>query len=536
MKVESAEICLVVFIGAIQIIIFLLNVLKTGRYEKVIPNISCFSIIRVPITEDLQNLTDKSAFSSENLQRPQQMSLFAVSTDQTHVNLIVCSTTNDVLDDILYSTNTYLLKNNMAAADFHLMKDIAERNIDALEEDINLTISIPLYLGLMATMLGIVIGLFNMPDLNLKLDAAGKDLLLNDGITLLIGGVKIAMIASFIGLALTIGSSGFIFKGSRSIVEQRKNAYYTFLQTALLPIMNQSIGATLTSLQLNLLKFNHEFSNNLERLSGLFENNFEALQLQEKVLKEINNLDMVKLSRFNLDMFREVEAAAKEFEKFNKGMANLNGFVENSQLLVVKVTELMQRSDNFEKIANHLEDKLESSSKLLEFLGNHFADLEAHKDLVNISVVEAANYISGLFKELQAHFKASSESLKTYTIDEIAALKKALSDSRTSLSNLEFLQRLDELGQLSSLKQLEGLSQLGSLNKLSELSKLGTLQEISNGVSTFNENAAFQATTSALLMELNANMGAAITLMEQIQNEAHSGISHTIRKWFNREK
>jgi hypothetical protein len=109
-----------------------------------------------------------------------------------------------------------------------------------------------------------------MPDLGVGTDSKANDLLLNDGIGLLIGGVKIAMIASFSGLLFTIFNSGWAFKGARILVESRKNDFYTFIQIELLPIINQGLASTLESLQRNLMKFNGEFTSNLSQLSGIF--------------------------------------------------------------------------------------------------------------------------------------------------------------------------------------------------------------------------------------------------------------------------
>jgi hypothetical protein len=164
--------------------------------------------------------------------------------DKTEVNIIESNAAkNLVFEKILFSTNNYLIRNRGAASDFNLIKDIVERNIDAVEEDINSSIGIPLYLGLMGTMMGIVIGLFNMPEMGTIIsDTKAMDLKLNEGIGLLIGGVKIAMIASFIGLFFTIIHSGWVFKGSRSFSEARKNEFYTFIQIELLPLINQGLA------------------------------------------------------------------------------------------------------------------------------------------------------------------------------------------------------------------------------------------------------------------------------------------------------
>lgn len=136
-------------------------------------------------------------------------------------------------------------------------------------------------------MLGIVIGLFSMPDLGLVLDTKAKDVMLNDGISLLIGGVTFATIVSFSGLLLTIINSGWAFKGSRSLMETKKNDFYTFIQIELLPIINQGLASTLESLQRNLLKFNEEFTVNLGQLSGIFDSNTKTITAQKELLDAI---------------------------------------------------------------------------------------------------------------------------------------------------------------------------------------------------------------------------------------------------------
>ena len=230
---------------------------------------------------------------------------------------------------ILYSINTYLIRNQGATADFNLIKDITERNADAVEDDINLTISIPLYLGLMGTMLGIVIGLFTMSSLSSTFGGRAGDDVLAQGISVLLGGVKIAMIASFVGLFLTVLNSGWYFKGSKTLVEANKNEFYSFVQTELLPTVNQSLGSTFDTLQRNLLKFNDEFTANIGRLTGIFDSNVEALGLQEKILSSIDQMDIGTIAKYNVTVLRELQESTKEFEKFNTHFSNLNSFLEN---------------------------------------------------------------------------------------------------------------------------------------------------------------------------------------------------------------
>ena len=79
--------------------------------------------------------------------------------DTLQVTLIEIHNNNKILIKIKESINTYLLRNKGAASDFHLIKDIVERNCDAAEDEVATELPMPLYLGLMGTMVGIIIGI-----------------------------------------------------------------------------------------------------------------------------------------------------------------------------------------------------------------------------------------------------------------------------------------------------------------------------------------------------------------------------------------
>ncbi len=65
---------------------------------------------------------------------------------------------HSISQEILYTTNAYLSK-NQGAADFETISEIAERRIESLEDSIESNIALPLYIGLLCTFLGVIIGL-----------------------------------------------------------------------------------------------------------------------------------------------------------------------------------------------------------------------------------------------------------------------------------------------------------------------------------------------------------------------------------------
>lgn len=497
MRVENIETLLVCAIVAIQLYIFYKTFIQIGIYKKTIPNVTKFRITKLYIPHiDIEKLTPKEILSNiekyliednneyKNLifteviegdfEAPEPMNIIdkeIVSNYQlVEISIIECDrNSNIVFKNILFSINNYLLRNRGAASDFNLIKDITERNTDAVEEDINLTISIPLYLGLMGTMLGIVIGLFSMSDLSSTFTGKIGDDQLGQGISVLLGGVKIAMIASFSGLLLTIINSGWFFKGSKSIIETNKNDFYTFIQTELLPIINQSLGSTFESLQRNLLKFNGEFTTNLNRLSGLFNTNYEALILQDKIMSNIDKIDIATIAKYNVKVLKELQISTQEFEKFNIHVSQINSFVSNSTTLTERINEVLSRTGNFQTIAENLDSKLSQSQILLDYLSKHFKDLDNHKLFVTNSVAEVGHSISDTFRELKEHIQTSTKSVEDFTVKEIDLLSKALSENKTNLSNLQFLENLNkEVSQLKkeSISQNEKMkSQIEELNK-----------------------------------------------------------------------
>jgi hypothetical protein len=251
------------------------------------------------------------------------------------------------------------------------------------------------------------------------------------------------MIASFMGLLLTTINSGWFFKGSKKLVEANKNAFYTFIQTELLPVINQSLASTFNSLQRNLLKFNDEFTGNIQQLSGAFGSNIEALNLQQRILASLEKADIKSIAEYNVTVLRELQISTKEFEKFNVYLFNINSFVENSTILANRLRGILDRTESLENIAASLENKLSQSQALLDFLSRHFQTLEEYRQKTTESIAETSFSISDVFKELEDQIKKLSKDFKDFTVEEVDLLKKTLEDSKPDLGNLQFLETIN---------------------------------------------------------------------------------------------
>lgn len=133
---------------------------------------------------------------------------------------------NPIRKRIINSINSYLENNNNSVSDFHLLKDIVDRNCDAAEEEIDAQIPMPLYLGLAGTMAGILVGVGY-----LVLSGGLNDLLTTangngaDGIEALLFGVALAMIASIVGISLTTYGSSQM----KDVKTKEENGKHIFL-------------------------------------------------------------------------------------------------------------------------------------------------------------------------------------------------------------------------------------------------------------------------------------------------------------------
>jgi len=493
-NITLIEALLVIAIICVQIAVFTKTVIKIQQYKKAIPKIDDLSVVEIKISNEQANNIDAleivKNIHNYNLNNG-EINIEDYQIDSSDLSIIRCVTkTTPVFDEILNSTNTYLLRNRFSSPDFNLIKDIIERNTDNLEEEINLTISVPLYLGLMGTMMGIIIGLFGMGDL---VSSTGLDSI-SGSISPLLNGVKIAMFASFTGLFLTILKSGWFYRIAKMKIESRKNNLYTFIQINLLPALNKDLTSTFESLQRNLFKFNKELDTNLKELSVIFKDNKETINAQKEILDKIDNIPIAQIAKYNIKVMKELQSSTDNIEKFNTYLGNINSFVSNSNELATKSNEILDRTENFKTIADNIKGNLAGSNELMEFLTTHFKDLESHKSKVSESALNTAQNMNEIFNDLKEHIKKSSDSVKNFTIEELDLLKEALSKSKTNLSNLGHLKSIEE--NVSSLLGTTNMSSGEISEKFKNLNKM--MKSSSTSLETIKKNTFKYRSTSLL--------------------------------------
>lgn len=368
---------------------------------------------------------------------PSQFNLF--NRETRVLNLISPTKKFDTpFDQIKESLNIYFIKNKGAIADFNLIKDVIERNVDAEDDSIAQSINTPLYLGLMGTMLGIIFGLINL----YLIQGSGQDVF-TDGISSFLLSVAIAMIASLFGLALTVFNSIYGFKNARKIVETNKNDFYTLIQTELMPLINQTVAASVSTLKDVLIRFNSDFSSNLVKLDKMFAKNYQTISAQASILNSLESIDINSFAKANVKVLKELNETVPNLEKFNAYLNSSDRLISNTENLNNQLINILNRTNNFESIAHTFENKMEESKIVIDYLKTHISKFENNDQILMEWVKKADDSMSRSIVEFQNFVNQQKESIKHMTIKESDLLERAFEENRSYFANLKYLEELN---------------------------------------------------------------------------------------------
>jgi hypothetical protein len=488
---ENIEWLLILVVVGLQVYFFLGTLKKIKSFKDIFPGYHSFLIEekvilesdlkKIPL-EDLINNIDKYDVNSNILNdpwakssNPQLESGKELIPDKegkkVAIDLLrVVGSSSKILYKITYSINTYLIRNKGAVSDFNLIKDITQRNVDAADEEIQLTLPVPIYLGLMGTMAGIIIGLFALPSIT------SVDFLEGGGIDTLIGGVKIAMFASLVGLSLTVFNSGYLFKGAKVEVESNKNDFFTFLQIELLPILSENVNSGIVGLNRNIEKFGRSFEKSVDDLEGIVGVNYQSILLQQEAIQSLKNMDISTIANFNVNVLTQLSKSVNAIEKLGDALNNVDGFLTNSRLILEQTGDVASLSQQLVKI-------LEESKQLQVFLNSHFNVIEQRGQLINNTVASLDVVIAKSIEGLEQHTFERLQAIKDIKINAEDLLREEFDQNRNVLSKLKFIEPLkndfntfSEQGLKSQSKTLEAINRL--ISKIEENNKI--LNKVSN--------------------------------------------------------
>lgn len=390
---------------------------------------------------------------------------------------------SEVFNNIISTLNRYLDENSEQVSDYHLMKDVVDRNRDVSESEIETLIPFTQYIGLVGTMLGIFIGVSLLVfGGGLEILMNGKGSLLDSGVVDLLGGVALAVISSAIGLGLTMWAS-YLFKEAKRKVEQLENNFLSWIQSELLPNLSTDFTSTLVKMTNNLNEFNQTFSINTQKLDKTLARVNDSYEDQTKFLEELERINVTKVATANIRVYQSLKNCTEE-------IGLLATSLKDSRLYVEAVRELNSRLGD-------ADERVKTWEKMGLFFEKEINEIEKRKAFISEAVGEVDEKLQSSFKQLGKLSKDKVDRLAEEVVDQNEKLDKAMFQQQELLEgklremsdaieerNRRLAETFDMLDQI--VKALpEQMSQ--SSSELSNLSKIK--QGIENLQKTVEDNS-----------------------------------------------
>lgn len=338
---------------------------------------------------------------------------------------------NPVFNEIKDAINNYLSNNKGSVSDFHLMKDIVDRNCDAKEEEISTQIPVPLYLGLMGTMGGILVGigyLWFSGDLSALLNS-GSGNSGAAGVEALLGGVALAMISSILGIFLTTSGS-MKAKDAKAEEEKNKHIFLSWMQAALLPNLSNDTAQTLERMSSNLVNFNRTFSRNTEDLGKALSQVNEATRLQSQLMQAVEKLADKNISKQNLEVYNALKNSSDE-------IGTLAQYLKDSNEYLAAVRDLNDKLDKDEKRSKAVE-------RMAAFFENEATQIEERKAVITKTVGEIDSQLEEQLRKLGEHASENVNNFYMALGKQQDALQKKLDETQVIVNELKNLSSIKD--------------------------------------------------------------------------------------------
>ena len=421
--------------------------------------------------------------------------------DFGNVSSITGGGSNSYFRQIKNTINKYIAGSANSVADYQILKEAVDRHCDSIEDQIESQTPVPLYLGLAGTMIGVIIGLsvfvFSgaISDLASTQNDTKKEIVLSknsqndvefrkaaDGITSLLSGVAIAMIASFSGILMTTIAT-YNYKIKKENAEKNKNEFMSWMQSVLLPELPNDISGALAQLVEDLEGFNKKFEQNTSSLSKTFDNVNEAYKTQADIVKAVRDMDVQKMASANVLVLEKLEKSTEKLERFNQYLDRIEGYTATIQ--------------KFNEQFHQEESQLGLLKKIFDFFQKELTEIEQRKYAIGDAVSSVDNNLKKSFKDLENSFDEQLNEFREKLNSQSETFAAILEEQRNSFteSNNFLRKKLDEelrqypetLAQLKRVSEIPGELKSLTSSMRNEMGKLAS--EIVNALEQRNSTA-----------------------------------------------
>lgn len=471
-------IMVIVAIIGFQIYIYLNTKKKIDAFKSIFPqSTSSYSIIEIEVPTNEEYEDNKNAEYDDEEDEYDEDEY----EDFVNVSQIKVTAKNPTLNEICNALNMYLQKNKGAASDFHLMKDVVERYCDAEEEEISVQQPIPLYLGLMGTMVGIIVGIGFI-----AVSGGLSSTSLMDNITSLMTCVAIAMAASLVGIFCTTLIS-WNSKSATTKVEADKNRFYSWLQTELLPVLSGNAVNALYLLQQNLTTFNQTFQSNISGLDKALAKVVESSKEQTELISLIKDIDIKRVAQANITVLKELKECTGEIAVFNRYLHNVSEYLTAVNELNGNINEHLNRTHAIEQMG--------------EFFEREINQVQAREQYINQVVANVDNVLRRTVESLEESTRERITALRNNSVSEFDALLRHYAEQKEEFERMmqgqreEFAARSEET--ITLMKEIKNLAEVKSvMSQVLEATKNQTaaIERLANSLKN-QSNGSYAQTT-----------------------------------------
>ncbi len=471
----------------IVLFVILLQIIHSSKLYNKILNLK--SIFESRLTVQTGFISKDKIGNEDNLSEvvydinPNSITDSTIDEEIIKLSLVHSSGKNETIKRIKDTLNSYLINNYGAAVNFSIIKDIIDREIEIKDDDISQSIPTPLYLGLAATMIGIIFGLLAMPEL----DGNG----FAEGINALINGVKLAMTASLTGLLFTTLLSSYFYKRAKSIVVQAKNDQLSYLQAKLLPELVKAEDTGVSGLKASLDRFAREatkISDNVKIAASQTGMNIKA---QLDVITKVENLNMTRISKTNLELFDRLDNNMAAFNQFSSYLSMMQKITEN-------LVEFSKKTESIDTVASEIKSSLNESKDLTRFLTSHLQKIDAAGSVARNAVDFSESYFKEAISILREKIQNQIQVIDSYSDNAEVRLKENLHKIGESLTVISdnhlnslldvYNQSIPKFEQLDNLKLLPELRDRSSVQSKELIESINQLNRSLNGLSNRVDN------------------------------------------------
>jgi hypothetical protein len=428
-------------------------------WYKIVDYRAIFDLDKLPVITNIEVPND--VLAEGNVEEILEYKVFEEEISEEDINTsnviyLKNQSDNNVLSTIVKYINVYLIKNKQASIDFHIIRDIVDKHSETVETQIENTIPSPLYLGLAATMIGIIMGLFSVDFGN------GNEAL--DAVQPLINGVKWAMSASVIGLAITTTFSVKIYRDAQIEEDSEKSEFLSKLQSELMPKMTLGKLPEVSILSSKLDIFARTTTNTVTQLDKIVKTSSATVNFEKQLIEDIRKLDVAKITTANVQVFKNLDEMMDSFQNFAKYYAKLDKSMASTSSLLSNLQQFVKSTKNINSILEDIKGTVTQSNNAAAFFNKHIQSFEKYNEAVNEAV---ANNDAEFRKAVSQLTEATQKQYESFTV-LVSGFDSKLSDAFTK-SVAKFTETMDEQVRRTEEAFEKGRPQFEKLNKLDKL-------------------------------------------------------------------